>query len=61
MQIRTVAMDFWASLEHQIKYKKDIPEQELEYLAAELKDCAETIAQTDRRMQDIKKRIHREE
>lgn len=61
VQIRTVAMDFWASLEHQIKYKKDIPEQELEYLAAELKDCAETIAQTDRRMQDIKKRIHREE
>ena len=55
IQIRTVAMDFWASLEHQMKYKKesaDRPE-----IAAELKSCAEVIAATDARMQGIRKRI----
>lgn len=51
IQIRTIAMDFWASLEHQINYKKNNglnPE-----LLAELKDCAEVIAETDRRMEKI--------
>ncbi len=55
IQIRTVAMDFWASLEHQMKYKKesaDRPE-----IVAELKSCAEVIAATDARMQGIRKRI----
>lgn len=55
IQIRTVAMDFWASLEHQMKYKKesaDRPE-----IAAELKSCAETIAATDARMLGIRRRI----
>ncbi len=55
IQLRTVAMDFWASLEHQMKYKKenaDRPE-----IAAELKSCAETIAATDARMMGIRKRI----
>ena len=55
IQLRTVAMDFWASLEHQMKYKKesaDHPE-----IAAELKSCAETIAATDARMLGIRKRI----
>lgn len=57
IQIRTVAMDFWASLEHQMKYKKesaDRPE-----IAAELKSCAETIAATDARMLGIRKRIEK--
>ena len=55
IQLRTVAMDFWASLEHQMKYKQDgadTPE-----IAAELKSCAETIAATDARMLGIRKRI----
>ena len=55
IQLRTVAMDFWASLEHQMNYKKesaDRPE-----IAAELKSCAETIAATDARMLGIRKRI----
>ena len=55
IQLRTVAMDFWASLEHQIKYKKesaDRPE-----IVSELKSCAETIAATDARMLGIRKRI----
>lgn len=55
IQLRTVAMDFWASLEHQMKYKKentDTPE-----IANELKSCAETIAATDARMLGIRKKI----
>lgn len=55
IQFRTVAMDFWASLEHSMKYKKqsaDRPD-----IAAELKSCAETIAATDARMLGIRKRI----
>nr|WP_246599136.1 GTP pyrophosphokinase family protein [Sellimonas caecigallum] len=55
VQIRTVAMDFWASLEHQIKYKKNVPEHDT--LIQELKECAETIAATDEKMQNLRRRI----
>lgn len=55
VQIRTIAMDYWASLEHQIKYKKEIPEQV--QISGELKKCAEIIAQTDEKMLDLRKRI----
>ena len=50
VQIRTIAMDFWASLEHQLKYKTegDVPDE----IAAELKDCSDVIANTDQRMQE---------
>ncbi len=51
VQIRTIAMDFWASLEHQLKYKTDT-EVSAE-LAEQLRDCAETIAATDIKMQEI--------
>ena len=56
VQFRTIAMDFWASLEHQMKYKKNI--ENAEQIAAELYECAETIAKTDLKMQDIKKKIY---
>ncbi len=51
IQIRTVAMDFWASLEHQLRYKKtkDIPKN----IDIELKACAEVSAKLDVRMQKI--------
>ena len=51
VQIRTVAMDFWASLEHQLRYKqnKDISSK----IDLELKACAEVSATLDRRMQKI--------
>ena len=55
VQFRTIAMDFWASLEHGMKYKKDMPDAE--ELIAELKDCADVIAKTDLRMQDINERL----
>ena len=55
VQIRTIAMDFWASLEHQVKYKKDVPNPE--EIQARLKKCADVIAATDNEMQKNKKRI----
>lgn len=51
VQIRTIAMDFWASLEHELKYKTDT--EVSADLAQQLKTCAETIAATDKQMQDI--------
>ena len=58
VQIRTVAMDFWASLEHQLRYKKDLEGLEnAEEIGVELKQCAETIAQTDEQMQSIREKI----
>lgn len=51
VQIRTIAMDFWASLEHELKYKTDT--EVSADLAEQLRMCAETIAQTDLQMQQI--------
>lgn len=55
VQIRTIAMDFWASLEHELKYKTD--EYVSAELAGQLKECAETIAATDLKMQQIYKAL----
>lgn len=52
IQIRTMALDFWATLEHQLKYKKEIPNEEL--IRSELKRCADEIAATDISMQTIR-------
>lgn len=52
IQIRTMAIDFWATLEHQLKYKKNIPCEEL--IRKELKRCADEIAATDISMQTIR-------
>lgn len=48
IQLRTIAMDCWASLEHQLRYKKN--NLHVEEMAAELLECAELSAQLDRRM-----------
>lgn len=56
VQIRTIAMDFWASLDHQLKYKKDIGDA-ADTISEELRQCAEVIAQTDQRMLNIRKNI----
>jgi len=58
VQIRTVAMDFWASLEHQIKYKND--NTKTQEIVSELKDCADVIATTDLKMLELRKRIENE-
>ena len=56
VQIRTIAMDFWASLDHQLKYKKDIG-VDADEIGEELRKCAEVIAQTDRHMLVIRKSL----
>lgn len=55
VQIRTIAMDFWASLEHQLKYKKNIHEEQ--EIVAKLKKCADVINETDNEMQALRDRI----
>ncbi|MCR4711448.1 MAG: GTP pyrophosphokinase family protein [Clostridia bacterium] len=55
VQIRTVAMDFWASLEHRMKYKRDI--ENADEIMADLKVCADTIAATDMKMMEIRDKI----
>ena len=56
VQIRTIAMDFWASLDHQLKYKKSFIDDNGE-IREELKQCAEVIAGTDMKMLEIRKKI----
>ncbi len=55
VQIRTIAMDFWASLEHQMKYKQDIPDAD--WVMKELRDCAAVIRETDERMLAVRRHI----
>ena len=55
VQLRTIAMDFWASLEHQLKYKKEL--ENTEELTRELLECAEVSAALDAKMEEIRKRI----
>ena len=55
LQFRTIAMDFWASLEHKLKYKKDM--ENAEEIVARLKACAESIEALDYQMQEIRDKI----
>lgn len=57
IQIRTMAMDFWASLDHELKYKKNIDSDDEEMIAAELLACADRIAETDTIMQQIRMKL----
>ena len=56
VQLRTVAMDFWASLEHKIYYKYDgeVPDA----LVAELRDAARTAGELDARMERLHRELH---
>ncbi|MGG2105844.1 MULTISPECIES: GTP pyrophosphokinase [Lysinibacillus] len=56
IQIRTIAMDFWASLEHKIyyKYNKEVPE----HIRIELKEAALQAAELDRKMERLNKEIN---
>ena len=58
VQFRTIAMDFWASLEHKLKYKKNIENEE--EISKELQRCAEASSQLDLRMQALRDRIEAE-
>lgn len=55
VQFRTIAMDFWASLDHKLKYKKNVKNPQA--IADELRQCADVISGVDVRMQEIRNMI----
>lgn len=55
VQLRTISMDWWASLEHKFRYKKDVVISD--EIDRELKECAEAAATLDRKMESIQKKI----
>lgn len=55
VQLRTISMDWWASLEHKFRYKKDIVISD--EIDRELKECAEAAAILDRKMESIQRKI----
>ena len=55
IQLRTIALDFWASLEHQLRYKQD--NAFTEEMAAELYECAQLSAALDIRMDNLRKSV----
>lgn len=58
VQLRTIAMDFWASLEHKLRYKKDIRSVEhYDQISQKLKACAEMSATLDSQMEAIRNQI----
>ncbi len=59
IQLRTIAMDSWASLEHQLRYKKDC--EFTEEMAGELYRCAQISAELDDRMDKLRSIVHRDE
>ncbi|MFQ7575187.1 MAG: GTP pyrophosphokinase family protein [Lachnospira sp.] len=58
VQIRTIAMNFWASLEHQMHYKQ-FESNEMPEIVSELTNCAQNIYNTDVRMQEIREDINK--
>lgn len=59
VQIRTVAMDFWATLEHQMRYKNETNSSP--DIIRELRECADVIASTDLRMMELRDRVEAQE
>ncbi|WP_195999878.1 GTP pyrophosphokinase family protein [Clostridium sp. 1001271B_151109_B4] len=59
VQLRTIAMDFWASLEHKLRYKKNIAPEEAEIISKELLECSKISSDLDKRMEDIRNRIEK--
>lgn len=59
VQLRTIAMDFWASLEHKLRYKKNLNPELLEALRKELLECSNESAKLDLRMEQVRKEIEK--
>ena len=57
VQLRTIAMDFWASIEHKLRYKKNLPESVSADISESLRKCSEEINEMDFRMQAINRWI----
>ena len=58
VQLRTISMDWWASLEHKIRYKKNIPQDVADKIWNDLYQCAEVGAELDRRMEAIQSQVN---
>ena len=58
VQFRTISMDWWASTEHKIRYKKNILDDER--INSELAECAKIAAELDMRMEQIQKRVEKQ-
>lgn len=59
VQLRTIAMEFWANLEHKLRYKKNLPDDILSLTATELLECAQMSSQLDLKMQNIRNIIEK--
>jgi ppGpp synthetase/RelA/SpoT-type nucleotidyltranferase len=60
IQLRTISMDTWAALEHQMKYKKKV-NGNVELISSELKRCADDLASTDISMETLRNLIRQME
>ena len=59
VQFRTIAMDFWASLDHKLKYKHNVKNSA--DISSQLKECADAINDIDFRMQEIRRQIENQQ
>lgn len=59
LQLRTAAMDYWANLDHQLRYKKEDSDEDAEAIDEELRQCAEVVGYLDGKMLEIRKRIEK--
>lgn len=57
LQLRTAAMDYWANLDHQLRYKRG--QKQVAVINEELQRCASVISELDQKMLDIRKKIDR--
>jgi putative GTP pyrophosphokinase len=57
IQLRTISMEFWANLEHRLRYKKDINKKIIDELSKELSECAELCALLDLKMKNLQNRL----
>jgi putative GTP pyrophosphokinase len=57
VQFRTIAMDYWASLEHQLRYKSDLPDTRIAQHSQTLLDCARSLQNIEVQMQSIHRDI----
>ena len=58
VQFRTIAMDYWASLEHALRYKTDLPDAKLSAAFADVADCARSLQNIETQMQNIHRDIN---
>lgn len=54
VQLRTIAMEFWANLEHRLRYKNNLSQDTLTMISKELSECAEMSATLDSKMQNVR-------